>query len=442
MCRKKCFAFMLVALMSTLLFQCGCSNQLQLKQQKAMEGSLDLMEWPLDKEIAGLDGEWEFYWGQLLDPGQLKESRVHKTGYISIPGSWNRYIVSGKELSGSGYATYRLVVKLTGESRLGIKIPRIFTAYRLWVNEELVASAGDVGTNRETMRPQYLPQIALFEAQRGENEIVIQVSNFYHRSGGVLESLKLGSESQILEMRDKGLAGELFLLGGLIMLGAYHLALFFFRKKDYSSLYFGIFCVLVGLRTLLVGERFLSFLFPSFSWEVAHKIQTLAFYLGVPIILMFFRSIFPNDFSYRILRVVQVVGAAFGCLVLFTPAKIFTVFNPVYQVITVLIIIYIVGIFIKKISRKDDGIGLIVAGAMALILTSINDIVFLSIWMNDYNLPILRSIFRTASLSRSSKPWTFWACSLAKSANLSAIMHIASHTNNSDSYHSKMLASS
>ena len=167
------------------------------------------------------------------------------------------------------------------------------------MNGELIASAGTVGSSRETMTPQYLPQVALFEPQPGENEIIIHVSNYYHRSGGLLEALILGNEKQITGIREKSIAYELFLFGSLIIIGIYHIALFFFIKKDKAPLYFGLFCLLIGIRTLLVGERFFIYLFPDFSWEAAHKFQTLAFYLGVPLIIMFFNSVFPEDFHAK-----------------------------------------------------------------------------------------------------------------------------------------------
>ena len=50
------------------------------------------------------------------------------------------------------------------------------------MNGELIAPAGTVGQQRDN-DPQYLPQVALFEPQPGENEIIIHVSN-YTRSGG------------------------------------------------------------------------------------------------------------------------------------------------------------------------------------------------------------------------------------------------------------------
>lgn len=388
---------LLIILLITLLLSGGCSAQLPDSNPKAEAGTMDLTQLQFDNEVVQLNGKWEFYWNQLLDPGEMDTGVI--TGYMDIPSSWNKYITNKERCSGDGYATYRLTFISEQNERLALKIPRLRTAYKLWINGELAASAGTVGKTRDTMIPQYLPQVAFFEAQQGKNEIVIQVSNFHERSGGILESIKLGSEKQILGLRYKSIANDLLLFGSLIFIGAYHLAIFFFRKKNRSPLYFGLFCILVGIRTLLVGECFFIYLFPEFNWEIAHKIQTLTFYLGVPLILMFFMSVFPTYFHNRIIRLAQIVGAAFGILVFLTPVRIFSVVNPFYQIWTIAIIIYELAMLIKISIRREKGSWLIAIGALALFLTSLNDIFFLSIWMNDNGPSFLKNLFRAGNLS-------------------------------------------
>lgn len=375
----------------------GCSSQASYPRPKAENGVISLTQTQFDNDVVQLDGEWEFYWQQLLEPDEIDSDRL--TGYISIPSSWNNYKVNEGTISGDGYATYRLIFLTEEKEKLALKIPRVRTAYKLWVNGELSASAGTVGTTRDTMIPQYIPQVAFLESQPGENEIVIQVSNFYHRSGGLLESIKLGSEKQILKIRDKNVANNILLFGCLAVMGAYHLALFYFRRKNTPALYFGAFCILIGIRTLLVGECFLLYLFPGFSWEIAHRIMTLTYYLGVPLIMMFFLSVFPAYFNIRIIKMAQIIGVVFAILVLLTPARIFTLVNPLYQIWTIIVIIYIFIALTKIAIRKEKDSWLIILGAVAFLLTTLNDVIFLSIWMNDNGPAYLKTVFRKGNLS-------------------------------------------
>ena len=393
-----CKLLLTVMIIITLLFLTGCSTgQFFIHRPKAESGIIDLTQLQLENDIIQLDGEWEFYWNQLISPTEIDTALM--TGYINVPSSWNNYITDKGTISGDGYATYRLTFVTDKKGRLALKIPRVRTAYKLWVNGELTGSSGTVGTTRATMVPQYLPQVVFFDAKQGNNEVVIQVSNFYHRSGGILESIKLGSEKQILELQYKNIAYNVLVFGCLMLMGAYHLALFFFRKKNTSALYFGSFCILIGIRTLLVGECFLIHLFPQFSWEIAHKIMTLTYYLGVPLISMFFRSVFAKYFDARINKMAQIMGAVFGIFVILTPARVFTVVNPLYQIWTVIAIIYMFGVLIKISLHKEKDSWFIVLGASTLLLATLNDIIFLSIWMNDYRPAFLKALFRKGDLS-------------------------------------------
>lgn len=394
--RSKQLIVILAAGMLLLFF--GLSGQSFQLYPKAVSGILDLTQLEFENDIVSLDGQWEFYWHQLLSPAELTAGRL--TDYVDLPASWNKQPANENAYSGDGYATFRLTFITDEDKRLALKIPRLRTAYKLWLNGELVASAGMVGTTRDTMKPQYLPQIAFFEGQQGENEILIQVSNFYHRSGGILESLKLGAEDQILELKLKNIAMEFFLFGSLIFIGTYHLTLFFFRgKKDGSPMYFGLFCILIGIRILLAGECFFVYLFPAFSWEIAHKILTLTYYLGVPLALMFFMSIFPEYFHTKMIKTTQIVGGIFAAIVLLTPARFFTVINFLYQIWSLGVILYIARAFIKISLHKQKDSWLIGLGAMALLMSSINDIIFFSPWMHDNKLMFLRALVRAGNLT-------------------------------------------
>ncbi len=367
----------------------------------ANNGLLDLTSWNwYQKGTVSLDGQWEFYWHQLFTPQDFrKKSVLKRKTLITVPRAWNKYTLIDKKLSGDGYATYRLVINVPDNRLLGIKVPRVFTSYKLWVNSQLIASNGKVSLNRNEIVPQYLPTVKYFKPETDKIELVMQVANYTHRSGGILESLLLGDATQISELYTRNLALELFLFGSLFIIGFYHFGLFIFRTKDKSTLYFGVYSVLISLRTLLVGETYFIHLFPSFSWEIAHKIQTLAYYLGVPLVFMFLESIFPKDISKKVVRFIQIVGISFTLLVVLTPAKIFTQFNPLYQVFTLASMPYALFVVLSACYKKREGSWLIGLGVTILVLFTINDIVFLSILFSDSDNHFLRSIVTKGNLS-------------------------------------------
>ncbi|MBU4439082.1 MAG: GGDEF domain-containing protein, partial [Firmicutes bacterium] len=383
---------LLIIIILMLPFWGGCSNQSSELQQTAQNGFLDLSQNNLKDEIIPLDGKWAFYWNQLLVPTKVKQGEI--SDYATFPSSWNKYEISGKSIPGAGYATYRLTFITSENEILALKIPKVRTAYKLWANGELIATAGTVGQTRDTMVPQYLPQVASFDALQGENEIILQISNFYRPSGGLLNSIQLGGETQLLALRYNGIAYELFLFGALMMMGIYHLALFFFRRKDPAPLYFGLFCILVAIRTLFIGEAFLFTLFPNCDFEFVYKIQTLTYYLGVPLIMMFFKSVLPAYFHIRVIKLTQFIAGIYAMVVLFTPTWIFSVINPLYQIWTIFMIGYLVIQLVKIARHKEKDSWLIVLGGLVLVLTCFIDIITLSVWIDDSWPPLLRLIFQ------------------------------------------------
>jgi len=389
-----------VIILSNIWLLFGCSNGLLFYNDKVVDGYIDLSLCNFEQEIVRLDGNWEFFWGKFLDPGYLKVTENKKVNYIAVPGTWNKYVLDGKNINGDGYAAYRLTFNAVGRERLALKLPRIYTAYKLYVNGNLVADGGKIGVSKKTMTPQYLPQLAFFDSQPGNNEIIINVSNFYHRNGGITESIMLGSEKNIIKMQYRNVAFELILIGGMLIMSLHHIVIYTLRRQNISSLYFGIFCFLIGLRTTLVGERTFNLVFSNYSWELAQKLEILSFYAGVPVILMFFSKILPRVFNNRVIRLINSIAAFFVIFVLLNPARIYTEVIPIYQIFTIFIIVYILISFIRSYKEKEEGIGLIMAGGLTLMVTSINDLIYLSQWFNDRGRSdILRNIFRRGNLS-------------------------------------------
>ena len=102
------------------------------QQPVASKGVLDLSGWDFyaDSNVE-LRGEWEFYWNQLLPPAYAFEmNKEKKTGFMSLPGSWNGYKINGKSISGEGYATFRLRVLLKNvQVPLAFKFGGMYSAY-------------------------------------------------------------------------------------------------------------------------------------------------------------------------------------------------------------------------------------------------------------------------------------------------------------------------
>ena len=145
---QKKFVWLLLLMVFTAFTQMSFA---QTGEEEFRNGVMDLSGWNREESpMLTLDGEWEFYWNELLSPEDFHTgSHEAAKKWIELPRAWNNFELDGEKLSGSGFATFRLLITNPGDELLGIKIPRIFTSYRMWANGDLLASAGETATAAE-----------------------------------------------------------------------------------------------------------------------------------------------------------------------------------------------------------------------------------------------------------------------------------------------------
>lgn len=380
MTRKYLGSFNYLFLICAFLLLVACTHDAQRKEAPvAVNGLLDLTHWNFDTDgPVKLSGEWEFYWEKILKEADLiAEPRPEGMTLIKVPGTWNGHEVSGKKISGNGYATYRLKVLLGPQkSPMAFKFLSMGTAFDIHVNGKKVSSAGVVGTTLETMTPEWLPHTAGYTPENDHMDILLHISNFNHRKGGAVEVIEFGTEKDIREMRERSLALDLFLCGSIFIIGLYHLVLFLTRKKDRASLYLGIFCLLIAVYGLLSGERYFTHLFPNTSWEFRVRLTNFTSFMSVPVFLSFIHSLFPQEFKRAFLYALGVPPILLTCAVLVTHARVYSHLIPVYHIMTLLGAIYTIYVLIFAFTRKRKGSFILLAGTCAIVITMINDVLY------------------------------------------------------------------
>ncbi len=381
---------------------------------KASHGVLDLSAWDFERDGAvNLDGQWAFYWRALIPPSAFKDQNsLPPSGWIAVPGTWRGQKSRGKPLSGYGYATYHLRIKLRRKSFVyGLKINNIGTAYTLWANGKRVAANGVVGTSEAAMKPQTLPRVIYNNTDTSTLELVLHVSNFVDRTGGAWDQVQFGNARQISELRDHVFALDLIPLGIVLVMSLYHLLLFVLRRKEPSTLIFGLFCADIGLRTVLMGERLLIQLVPTFNWYLAFKLEVLTLVFGPLLTVMYVRYVYRRETPRLIVLILQVFAIVYSLFVAAVPPKIFTELLPVVQGYGVICIIFTIYTIIVAKVRKRQGTNLILSGIIILFGTGINDILVANeVYVFPYLLPIgfLALLFCQAALlsMRFSKAFT------------------------------------
>lgn len=362
-----------IVLLLLLLLLSGCSATASMPE--AERGRIDLSRWHFAQNgSVKLNGEWSLYPGQLLSPNELQEGQGGD--YIKVPGFWKNH---GYLKAGQGHATYRLIVQADAPAPnqlLALYLPfGIESAYKLWINGEEKASAGKVGESKAEMEAKYLPQTVIFPAD-DEVEIVIQVSNYVQRTGGIWDELRLGEAGEVTEFTTMRLAQEMFVAGGIVIMGLYHLGLYFIRRKDLTPLYFGGFCLLFGLRSLFLGEVIINHIFPDMSFEIYKKFEYIGQYFGPALFLLYVKQLFPKETHKGMVRFGTTVYGVLGVVVLAAPTTIFTPTLVLTHVLLLILAPYVVGVFIRAAIRKRDGALFCCILFLIMALTIFNDLLY------------------------------------------------------------------
>jgi len=340
---------------SLLLASCSQQSQTVKTPPQAINGLLDLQGWDFNNNgQISLSGTWEFYWQELFSPSRIETVSTHQ--YVSVPDTWTSYELNGQSLPPEGFATYRLVVHLPDPSQTyGLFIEGEGTAYSLWVDGELVAQNGQVGTSAQEMVPQSKPLIVFFEPKGDSTEFVMQVSNWHHRKAGFRNEIQLGLPKQIDDRQSDERSFEAALMGIYLIMALYHFFIYGFRRSNKSPLYFSLLGLLYFVRTGLLNQKLLVLLLPAMSWGTALRIEYLTFYLVAPIYALFIQSLYPKDMHRWAIRIVIGLAAGFIGYMFLIDTLPLSYTTTAYQGILLLETAYFVFFIWRIVTRKREG---------------------------------------------------------------------------------------
>ena len=356
----------------------------------AANGLLDLSSVNIQqKGSLSLDGEWEFYPGQLLAPAAFAQSRpLASVDYLALPASWNGFLKDGRKLDGSGVATFRLrVLPPQQGTDLALRIFDVQSAYRLWLNGKLVSARGIVGERAELEVADPSLDLPFFRNDGVPLELVLEVSNHNFRDGGVIASILLGTPEAIRSGQNRQWGIALFILGSLLVMGCYHLLFYYFRRASASPLYFGLYCLL-WMGNILTSDAsawVIRLFLPDLAFESLLRFGTVFFLLSVPIGYLFFRSLFAQEFSSAIMKATLALFSGFVVLVLLAPVPVVLAGTPLYYLASVMLIAYCLFRLAAAWRRHREGAAFILAGFAFLGLIAANDML--------YDLQVIHSVY-------------------------------------------------
>lgn len=260
-------------------------NKYTAKGDKAIQGILYVQG---NDSLYYLSREWEYYPDVLLTPQKLKEHKgEYYSRYISI-GEYGGMDLGEKDRSPFGSGTYRLMLVLPEEEkRYAIGLIEIFSAYRLYINGNLVGQVGN--PDQENYEEQIQNRVFTFEG-KGTVELMITVTDKHSVSSGIQYVPVLGSPFRVNLIR-----------GLSVMIDAVYLALtmfvllfavYMFWRTGKGEL--GFFCLLC-ICVLGYSSYPVLHAFAAVRVQPCYGLEALFYYLMFACVILVQQRIFGDE---------------------------------------------------------------------------------------------------------------------------------------------------
>lgn len=331
------------------------AQSLPIEQGRAVFNVDDIFQTPQK-----LNGTWEVYWDTLIPPaGFSAPEQLPAAQMVPFPKVWNSQERFREKMVCFGITTYRLNIQLDHptDSLLALMIPDFYTAYQLWVNGVPIARNGIVGSDRERTRPQWLPQVQPFSAGEGQLELVLQIANFHHYKGGPAEPILIGSYERLRQQLENRYFILFLIMGLFLMTGFSLLAFTLVGYRGKGILVFSLFC-LVNAYYAVGSEHYpLHHLFPAYPFQIAIRVEYLAFYWILGLYWQIGHVVFPDRVKRSVVRTIFWICVIFSVWTLVGPISGFTYTVRIFHLITLLSLGIGVWVILTSSFNGQPGVG-------------------------------------------------------------------------------------
>jgi signal transduction histidine kinase/ActR/RegA family two-component response regulator len=368
----------LILLCTVMIPQQGVAYDQPSLKISARQGVLDLRQVDLRRQVVSLDGEWLFYWQQLVQPAQVPQGTP---AYIKVPALWKNNQLNGKPMPSMGYGTYALTIYLPkNRPILALELQHVYCAYQLYVNGEPYVQNGKPGKTEAASIPFWATRVTRVATPADTLHLLLQVSNFWHSKGGPNKSIHLGEKDRMALKYTQNMAFDLILAGCLFMGGLFFFGFYVFGKRDKAILYFSLFCIVYSYRMIGTDLYVFHTIFPYISWFVTVKIEYLCLTISVMLFTVYMRYLYPKDMDKWGARVMVGFSLVYTLIILVTPPIVFTAgINP-YLAVMFVNIVYAFYVCIRAFRFKRTG------AIFALLSCSILLLVFLIINLRYFSI--------------------------------------------------------
>lgn len=321
---------------------------------EAKHGVMNLENWDFQKDgNVQLNGKWTLYPNQILSPKEIASAKGKDPLFVDVPSN----VKLAKQGINVDYGTYKLTIKSKLDNQVfGISTSFIYSANRSYFNGQVIGQSGSP-SNKPDFTAQNRPYTSFFPLHKGDNELVVQFSNFGKTPGwGIAKPITFGTQDQIVRENKISFLNDTVMITAFFITGLYFLGFYLQRKKDKHLLFFSVMCLLFSFIILMIGkERIIFLLFPSISFSLLNSMRAIStVFVSIAVFLYLY-------FAYREIvskRFILIATVSCGLVLIIDFLTVGFIGHSSYilhSVLAVSTLVYITYIFTIAAIRKMEG---------------------------------------------------------------------------------------
>lgn len=310
------------------------------------QGEVNLTETNFDtKGMIALNGEWEFYWIQFLDPADFIHNKQGDFHYAYVPGNWKRD-QEGNTYANKGFATYRVTIKnIPSTKYFGLKKANIRNSSKIFVNGELILADGIVSKSLDGSVAGNNSEVLYFELEDSTAEIIIHAANHEYIVGGIAKPIIFGEQKELTQQHNQKIIFEFAMILIVMIIGLFYLFLFLaskdYRKKEPVTLPLALSCLFFGVMNSIYSERIITIIFPELTLDLTFRFGHFMSAISVIMVWIVVNNVNNVFLSSKMRNVLIGLYSLFLVFVLTLPLEVYTATLNTYMILVVFIFFFI-----------------------------------------------------------------------------------------------------
>lgn len=321
---------------------------------EAKHGVMNLENWDFQKDgNVQLNGKWTLYPNQILSPKEIASAKGKDPLFVDVPSN----VKLAKQGINVDYGTYKLTIKSKLDNQVfGISTSFIYSANRSYFNGQVIGQSGSP-SNKPDFTAQNRPYTSFFPLHKGDNELVVQFSNFGKTPGwGIAKPITFGTQDQIVRENKISFLNDMVMITAFFITGLYFLGFYLQRKKDKHLLFFSVMCLLFSFIILMIGkERIIFLLFPSISFSLLNSMRAISTVFVSIAVFLYLYFAYREIVSKRFMLIATVSCGLVLIIDFLTVGFIGHSSYILHSVLAVSTLVYITYIFTIAAIRKMEG---------------------------------------------------------------------------------------